>query len=128
METRKQVFEEMNLLRVPIEEEGVVFLNFPADECDGNIGYDGGMLEVAQQIAECIPKNIRRAVIVDFDKIPSWEMREKIIEKSYGGPVPEEHLRPSKAERELMELLGWWSDSEPETFHPEEEESVTDSM
>jgi|GEM_PF-2649278 len=110
-------------MRMPLEEDGVVFLNFPADEYEGNIGYDGGMLEVAHQIVESIPKNIRRAVIVDFDKIPAWEMREKHLEELHGGPLPEEHI-VGEAERKLMELLGWSNDESPS----EEEESVTDSI
>lgn len=112
-------------MRMPLEEEGVVFLNFPADEYEGSIGYDGGMLEVARRIVESIPKNIRRAVIVDFDKIPAWEMREKHLEELHGGPLPEEHVI-GEAERQLMELLGWTEDADDES-PSEEEDAVSES-
>ncbi len=90
-----------------LELSGVTFINFPADVSivDGEIGYDGGMLEVAHQIAEQIPESIRSSVTVDFDKVPAWKMREKNLEKSFGGPLPEEHIL-GEASKKLLELIG----------------------
>ena len=94
-------------MRTPIEEGGVVFLNFPASEHDGELGYDGGMLHVARMITEKIPKWLRdtKAVIIDFSQIPAWDLREKLIEQSLGYTPPEEQSLPSESEQFLLELL-----------------------
>ena len=107
MVTRRQVFEESITMKVHyLEFSGVTFVNFPAETSPGGeLGYDYGMTEVARQIAEEIPEHLRSAVTVDFDKIPAWEMREKILEKSYGGPLPTEHI-VGEAEQKLLELMG----------------------
>ena len=125
MATRKEVFEMRHPERMVYLRRGVMFINFPANHQEGHVLYDSGMLDVAEQITKKIPKDLREAVIVDFNKIDAWGRREKILEKRHGGPLPQEHI-VGEAERELMEMLGWSYDADTETFHPEEE-SLTES-
>lgn len=88
-----------------LEENGVVLVNFPVEPSDEGLVYDMPMAEVARQVTEQIPEHLRSAVTIDFDKIPAWEMREKILERSNGGPLNEEHVIGS-AEQQLLELIG----------------------
>jgi hypothetical protein len=107
MKTRKQVFEERNSMKIHyLDEDGVIFINYPVETTeDGMLLYDMPTIQVAQQIVKEIPKHLRAAITVDFDKIPAWEMREKILEKSYGGALPTEHI-VGEAEQKLLELMG----------------------
>ncbi len=89
-----------------LDEDGVIFINYPVEATeDGMLLFDMPTIQVARQIAEEIPEHLRSAVTVDFDKIPAWEMREKILETSYGGPLPTEHI-VGEAEQKLLELMG----------------------
>jgi hypothetical protein len=105
--TRKQMFEESMKMKVHyLELSGVTFVNFPADVSlvDGELGYDGGMLQIAHQIAGQIPESIRSSVTIDFDRVPAWEMREQNLTKSFGGHLPEEHVL-GEASSKLLELI-----------------------
>ncbi|MCL6445092.1 MAG: hypothetical protein K6T83_16835 [Alicyclobacillus sp.] len=106
MKTRRQMFEESNPMKVHyVGMGGITFINFPAAmSSDGELGYDGGMVDVAKQIASQIPESLRPAVTVDFEKVPAWEMREKILEQAYGGPLPEQH-EIGEAATELLRLM-----------------------
>ena len=90
-----------------LELSGVTFVNFPADISlvDGELGYDGGMLQAAHQIAEQIPDNIRSSVTIDFDKIPAWEIREQNLVKSFSGQLPAEEHTLGEASNKLLELI-----------------------
>lgn len=111
MATRRQVFEASMTMKVHyLDVSNVTFINFPATtSTDGELGYDDGMLHVAEQIAQQIPKNVRSAATIDFDQVPAWEMREQYLEKSFGGPLPEEHSL-GEASQKLLELISTPSD------------------
>ena len=110
MKTRREAFEESVTMKVTYLESGITFINFPAQTSpDGELGYDDGMLQVAEQIAQQIPENVQSATTIDFDQVPAWEMREKNLEKSFGGPLPEEHML-GEASQKLLELISNSSD------------------